>query len=952
MPKDGPHDDGEPSASHKRPAGKPYAGNQPGRVQFSACGGCRHRRVKCDLKDKIARFPDVDPATLQCSNCIERRFECVDEYAQTKAKKQLRKGRRLLEVKARYGERDAVQHPHPADLQIQQSAAIPRLHPDFFNSRFFGRFQIQRPVLHPVEFSTKYCNWLETGDRAVLSREGELIGMVLAAWAASYGIDAAGNAEPHLGDESVSARKERTKEMMREILHLVDVFGILRKPDWDGVRALLLIMPLTEEVIDPLERLTIYEAAVAQVYTLCRIADVHTIRGGGDDSTKHHVRARIFWYAHVHEGITTGLKGGRLILQQEDIDAFNKEDKHVNPANAHALVMGASTSDRFAFRFATIPIRIAAACRKIHAALTGPRAKGKTDVDRGKLNDAWEALDTSYEELDTIIREIPPTELRSVEDISRFAHGWKIFIYECQNRILNGLEDKVRDLKQQPLTSHIEEVIDDADLARQESHYANILRDNQHLVEIARSKCLNLAHEVAALVRQYLGSSFFEYDAALVRDGSFYAGYLLADEPGCEEQVNDCLRAMDEMRWAFSKSAQYREDLKMKMDARALRERQAIQQLAAANNGPSPPSGSDYSNSLQSSGMGFAHTSPPEYYITTPDSSTGGSSQARSVHSQSPKGMPVLAQQHQQQHPEFYQQQHVVPVAQPASVALAAQQLQPTIPMQLPGRTASAQYHPAPLPYPIHATTAHAAPIPAAHGRPANITITPQATMSRSSSSSHISPIASIPPAPLPQSSRSSDSDGTTRQMFYLQQQGRQLAQQQQQTVAMFQQLQQQPAQQGAYHPAPPAVAAPAQSLGSVQLSNPYPQHSVQSSHELYPQQQAAYTQHPSHAEHAVQQEYSAPGPSTSYGHYYDLAAAVQPAPGVQYQILDETPTYASVPRSQEVPGAAGIAYFDPNAAEYESQYFYPPGQAQFASTAQLQQTEFAQDYSYPPPQQ
>ena len=57
-----------------------------------------------------------------------------------------------------------------------------------------------------------------------------------------------------------------------------------------------------------------YEAAVGQVYMLCRIADVHSVRSGQGQVTDSFVRARIFWYAHVHEGITTGLKGGRLIL--------------------------------------------------------------------------------------------------------------------------------------------------------------------------------------------------------------------------------------------------------------------------------------------------------------------------------------------------------------------------------------------------------------------------------------------------------------------------------------------------------------------------------------------------------------------------------------------------------------------------------------------------------------
>lgn len=61
------------------------------RQQFTACGACRHRRVKCDLKDKQEQ---VEKTTLsesggrtgpmreqakkiQCSNCLERGLNCV-----------------------------------------------------------------------------------------------------------------------------------------------------------------------------------------------------------------------------------------------------------------------------------------------------------------------------------------------------------------------------------------------------------------------------------------------------------------------------------------------------------------------------------------------------------------------------------------------------------------------------------------------------------------------------------------------------------------------------------------------------------------------------------------------------------------------------------------------------------------------------------------------------------
>jgi hypothetical protein len=41
-------------------------------------------------------------------------------------------------------------------------------------------------------------------------------------------------------------RKETTDAMLREILELIDFHGVMRRPTWDGVRALLLIMPLME----------------------------------------------------------------------------------------------------------------------------------------------------------------------------------------------------------------------------------------------------------------------------------------------------------------------------------------------------------------------------------------------------------------------------------------------------------------------------------------------------------------------------------------------------------------------------------------------------------------------------------------------------------------------------------------------------------------------------------
>ena len=92
---------------------------------------------------------------------------------------------------------------------------------------------------------------------------------------------------------------------------------------------------------------------------------------------------------------------------------------------------------------------------------------------------------------------------------------------------------------------------DNAHLAYTDSRQAsfNSLSSLIHLHTIAEAKCQDIAQHVASLVRRHLGTSFFEYDASLVRDGCFFAGYILA---GQGEQSNICMQALSEMRWCAS----------------------------------------------------------------------------------------------------------------------------------------------------------------------------------------------------------------------------------------------------------------------------------------------------------------------------------------------------------------------------------------------------------------
>jgi hypothetical protein len=89
---------------------------------------------------------------------------------------------------------------------------------------------------------------------------------VLYAWAVSYGVDETGHLDVPEGgavhglatsllepnqdevkrETDRQARWVKMKPVVQAILDEIDACGIMRKPTWDGVRVLLLILPLTE----------------------------------------------------------------------------------------------------------------------------------------------------------------------------------------------------------------------------------------------------------------------------------------------------------------------------------------------------------------------------------------------------------------------------------------------------------------------------------------------------------------------------------------------------------------------------------------------------------------------------------------------------------------------------------------------------------------------------------
>jgi hypothetical protein len=123
--------------------------------------------------------------------------------------------------------------------------------------------------LDPGEFASRYVAHIKGG--STLTVEAQLLAKVLVVWAASFGVDEYGteiapsstnsdlvtNWRLDAGSEGTEkrARREHTDAMTQELLHLIDLYGILRKPTWDGVRVLLFIWPLTQGVQTALQRI-------------------------------------------------------------------------------------------------------------------------------------------------------------------------------------------------------------------------------------------------------------------------------------------------------------------------------------------------------------------------------------------------------------------------------------------------------------------------------------------------------------------------------------------------------------------------------------------------------------------------------------------------------------------------------------------------------------------------
>lgn len=85
----------------------------------------------------------------------------------------------------------------------------------------------------------------------------------------------------------------------------------------------------------------------------------------------------------------------------------------------------AAVSYQIAYQYAKIPLRISAICRRVHEALTGPKARQRSQIDASRVHSAWNSLANAWDELEAL-RQFGTTDYLSPDEVERFINGWQV----------------------------------------------------------------------------------------------------------------------------------------------------------------------------------------------------------------------------------------------------------------------------------------------------------------------------------------------------------------------------------------------------------------------------------------------------------------------------------------------------------------------------------------------
>ncbi|KAG9016624.1 hypothetical protein FRB90_002785, partial [Tulasnella sp. 427] len=508
MPATRTPDVASPAGSRSR---RPYAPETP-RKQNTACAACRKRRVSDD---------------------------------ESKVGKIFRRGRKIQELETIYGQYPPGQRPNPEEVR-QRLVAV--------------------PVLDPAEFIIRYEKFVKRG--VPLGPCGELIAQTLLAWATSFGFDESGaDASPYEEDDRAAALEQRrvaTRTLVQDILDAIDKQGVARRTTWDGVRVLLLVLPLTKGILLPVEKANLYRSALFQVYDLSGLNNTLSENGPPtEQDVPETARARVAWHVVVNEGITSALNGGKLVFDQEDVSSLNTLTSEIYDAALQACPITAHIDSSFTFA----PCHLAAVCRLINESLTSFKANmladcGTADITQDRLVIIWTALEESWKEFDSL-----RSAGESIEDEMKetFASVWQIFIFGIYNtiresiwaricRIKDSLDPRSGRLSGDSLTLSAATLVDGMDSSYRELTAKTRLRDLMTLHDLAESQCDLLVDRVFTAVCAVGESAFFELDFGFVEPGLVFLAEHFAKDSGLSNKFNYCIGALENMRWAFSQS--------------------------------------------------------------------------------------------------------------------------------------------------------------------------------------------------------------------------------------------------------------------------------------------------------------------------------------------------------------------------------------------------------------
>jgi hypothetical protein len=221
-----------------------------------------------------------------------------------------------------------------------------------------------------------------------------------------------------------------------------------------------------------------FESILSQVHALCRFGNNNLTHTGQDRYSESLSRARVFWYAYTHEGIINALKGGRLVMNEDDLDGFQHslppqsfpsaqtpmpssaalpsamfQTFGIDTASPFSDVIQAMADSRYrshsrifllyqlTTRHFDLILHVATACRRIHAVLTGPRAR-QLATDHGgtlNLNDMraiWDGLHMCWDKFEGAresgLWNAGVDQICPVQDVDTFVSGWQIFLFECR----------------------------------------------------------------------------------------------------------------------------------------------------------------------------------------------------------------------------------------------------------------------------------------------------------------------------------------------------------------------------------------------------------------------------------------------------------------------------------------------------------------------------------------